>query len=649
MKIKRKFKKGGEVPEYLKPKPKGMLPMYNDVHYPAVGNQASFKYMQKILADPDIKRNLNENDGSLFNKYHLMLDSQVPYYSGYAKDIRDAYKDDWLTVEEWEQEQQNLPKKADGGNIKAPIKGTKEQYNRYNDSLLINKESELTLQELKKKYPNNDIPYGKLLEAAKYVQYSPEYIKASRRTPMEPSNMTPFYENIPYLGRTKSMEVFTYPKPVQPIIYQPEVINPIQGGHSFPNTGTAWNGIFRETERLNPLDQPWHPLISRYVTDKKVSSLNPMLQNSLESKNNLQFNPIPFTKGTYFTREQQGQEIGNKLDYFDKKTGKKLANGGQINELDMAKNGIYIKPSKRGSLRKALGVKEGENIPASKLKIKSTDSLTMKKKKQFALNSRKWAENGVLLTEDYDFSDPTFQYPIENVNTMGQDFITSVGNDSIDNTLYSDNLRMRGKLTPSLKKGNISTPNITQAPNFKQTIETPQINPWDVYNPQTGVVNQQQTTQRQQPPKFTGVNVNTFGSNKYFERANMYRNKAMESFSKIKKNGGLLKAQEGYDMGNIGNIAGGASSAILADINTGKGFLDIFGNMNQNAQVANWEQQQLRQSLFSDQLNMPPNFMKYGNTQTGENAAYAKFGKLINNSDIVEAPEMGGYFRKKKK
>jgi hypothetical protein len=51
---------------------------------------------------------------------------------------------------------------------------------------------------------------------------------------------------------------------------------------------------------------------------------------------------------------------------------------------------IYIKPSKRGSLRKHLGVSEGQKIPASKLSIKSGDSPAIRKKKQFAINARKW-------------------------------------------------------------------------------------------------------------------------------------------------------------------------------------------------------------------------------------------------------------------
>lgn len=54
------------------------------------------------------------------------------------------------------------------------------------------------------------------------------------------------------------------------------------------------------------------------------------------------------------------------------------------------KSKIHIKKSKVGSLHKALGVPKGEKIPASKLKIKSTDSPAMKKKKVFAQNAKKW-------------------------------------------------------------------------------------------------------------------------------------------------------------------------------------------------------------------------------------------------------------------
>ncbi|HOV34870.1 MAG TPA: hypothetical protein PLS56_02670 [Candidatus Dojkabacteria bacterium] len=56
----------------------------------------------------------------------------------------------------------------------------------------------------------------------------------------------------------------------------------------------------------------------------------------------------------------------------------------------MAKSKIQIKPSKKGTLHDALGVKRGSKIPASKLKIHEGDSPALKKKKQFAINARKW-------------------------------------------------------------------------------------------------------------------------------------------------------------------------------------------------------------------------------------------------------------------
>jgi hypothetical protein len=49
---------------------------------------------------------------------------------------------------------------------------------------------------------------------------------------------------------------------------------------------------------------------------------------------------------------------------------------------------ICIKPSKRGSLHKALGVPMDKKIPANLLAIKPTDSPAMRKKKTFAKNFR---------------------------------------------------------------------------------------------------------------------------------------------------------------------------------------------------------------------------------------------------------------------
>ena len=58
----------------------------------------------------------------------------------------------------------------------------------------------------------------------------------------------------------------------------------------------------------------------------------------------------------------------------------------------MARSKIHIKPSKRGSLRKATGTKKGSKIPASKLAIKKGDTKAMRKKKVFAQNAREWSK-----------------------------------------------------------------------------------------------------------------------------------------------------------------------------------------------------------------------------------------------------------------
>ena len=45
---------------------------------------------------------------------------------------------------------------------------------------------------------------------------------------------------------------------------------------------------------------------------------------------------------------------------------------------------------KKGALHRELKVKQGKKIPLSKLKIKPSDSKLTKKRKQFALNAKKW-------------------------------------------------------------------------------------------------------------------------------------------------------------------------------------------------------------------------------------------------------------------
>lgn len=95
----------------------------------------------------------------------------------------------------------------------------------------------------------------------------------------------------------------------------------------FPNGGTTNPPIYvtdpndprlqAHQDSLNIIYRPWfNNLGGDYVgaTESIKSFTTPI---------STEINLIPFKAGTYFTREQQGQETGGK-EYFDKKTGKKL-------------------------------------------------------------------------------------------------------------------------------------------------------------------------------------------------------------------------------------------------------------------------------------------------------------------------------------
>lgn len=45
---------------------------------------------------------------------------------------------------------------------------------------------------------------------------------------------------------------------------------------------------------------------------------------------------------------------------------------------------------KKGALHKQLGVKQGKKLSSSQIAVKPGDSTLTKKRKQFAINARKW-------------------------------------------------------------------------------------------------------------------------------------------------------------------------------------------------------------------------------------------------------------------
>lgn len=241
---------------------------------------------------------------------------------------------------------------------------------------------------------------------------------------------------------------------------------------------------------------------------------------------------------------------------------------------------IKIKPSKKGTFTKAAkehgkGVQE---FASQVLANKESYSPAMVKKANFARNASKWnkAENGL-----FNMEDPEFRF----------------GDEGYTQTPQNQTFQQTGEmLGTGFQFG--SNGDDMYAPNVDPNKFT-----FGQGNPQ-------------KPPKFN-FGFNTFGGNKYFEKANVFGN------------------------------------AALAGLNIGKGLLNVAGDNIQNQKVKDWESQQLRQSLYSGMDNQPPDFNKYGKGM-GENFAYQEHGGMmkykpynqggmanveVEDNEIIQTPE----------
>lgn len=93
---------------------------------------------------------------------------------------------------------------------------------------------------------------------------------------------------------------------------------------TFPSGYTAYASLFKKPVQPIVIGRPKDPTLQ----------LNQGQQLLPESSKNINFNPIPYGQGTYFSRPRQQQEIGG-TEYFDKKTGKplgKFQDGGGVKD-----------------------------------------------------------------------------------------------------------------------------------------------------------------------------------------------------------------------------------------------------------------------------------------------------------------------------
>jgi len=126
---------------------------------------------------------------------------------------------------------------------------------------------------------------------------------------------------------------------------------------------------------------------------------------------------------------------------------------------------IRIKKKNRGKLHSALGIPQGEKIPASKLKVKESDSPSMVKMKTFARNAKKWkhenggiALGGSMMMGEKLYAEPGLTVP-DNTNLTGLpelDFLSPTMQNMNWNSQYNNSTPVNypQALTPSPEMDN---------------------------------------------------------------------------------------------------------------------------------------------------------------------------------------------------
>lgn len=338
----------------------------------------------------------------------------------------------------------------------------------------------------------------------------------------------------------------------------------------------------------------------------------------------------------------------------------------QAENIPLAKDGIKIKPSKVGSLRKHLGVKEGEKIPASKLKIKDSDSEAIRKKKQFAINAKSWAkEHGGYLPMAQDGDnwnmystgfDPTIsQYtPLQNLQPLNIDipqyqlnerkWATPIAPTGMENKTEVKDLQPFGNQKPkfNLKKAptvnaitgnkylnrgltymnqaikhgmNINNPNPDMSPDYSGISGFQYAQDGLMINPSNDMHYDWSTSNT----------FNTIPSDDIYYAPTQNTQQFVGDDTKV----------AGGGQNKFNNIMQGVAAGVNATqglINFGKGALDIIGSQNQNRQAQQFENQLYTQSVYADAMNTKPQDYIYNRN------ALRETGGKITDVDQLKAP-----------
>jgi len=145
----------------------------------------------------------------------------------------------------------------------------------------------------------------------------------------------------------------------------------------------------RNTDRLNQFRQGQADFsnLQQKLTTENVSNLAGKVLGRVREANLQDLDRFKFGYS-----QKQFEDSGINRRAYEKSDQRMKSDYDKFMPKEPMKDGgsIHIKKSHRGLLHKNLGVAKGKKIPASKLKVKSTDSAAVKKRKVFAQNAKKW-------------------------------------------------------------------------------------------------------------------------------------------------------------------------------------------------------------------------------------------------------------------
>lgn len=532
----------------------------------------------------------------------------------------------------------NIKPKMPNGGVKAPIKGTKEQYQwstkeDNNKPKVVNTENVNTtkftldkdeyiqkvandvkkdLSGLNKKYGNPKIsaytsPLSVGNEAAMYNPFS-NTIHLNLNENL--NKMQNFYKNEGFNSIPEALNIRAYDK----------YLTELPHAEQRKNLGTLG---FASKYITN--DIPAWIKDSYYQTKRNIFGEEDLMKQSQEYFEKNYMNSPYDVNGTIEIqahdtiepkiREEFAQGKFENGGYFDKKTGKKLAFGGNIiteNERIMAKNGKKIK-GKKGNLPK---YDNAGNVWGQGFGYNEQNSQFLPPQDLQPLNVQMpqyQIDNNYLTTPSITTGYENLiqvkdVIPFDNskpkLNLKQFNLYPTTGNKYLNRGMQYANKAIENASNITFKNGGLM--------KYANGNQIPFTSPQYDFSEQAYY---NSLGREQQFP----IEMNSMGQNS-LQSINP------QTLGNINPNGGIPKNQDNtqFNLSNLGNGIGTAANAALAGINFGKGFLDIDGTQRQSRIADSMTSKLTAQSIANQGLDTRPQDYIYNRNALAENGMQIK-------------------------